>query len=93
MGCRRSSGDASGMSILNVALISLFIGMQGLFQEKDYMNYRFLHKRAFYLAVIAMHVSDPKSQLSVDVCYESKRGDPRLTTLILRPNHGACFPF
>ncbi|KAI9438492.1 Nrap protein [Lactarius indigo] len=59
----------------------------GLFQEKDYMNYRFFHKRAFYLAVIAKHVSDPKSHLNVDVCYESKRGDPRLTTLILRPNH------
>ncbi len=80
------------MLILNATLISLIIGMQGLFQEKDYMNYRFFHKRAFYLAVIAKHVSDPKSHLNVDACYESKRGDPRLTTLILRPNHGACFP-
>ncbi|KAH9173856.1 Nrap protein [Lactarius sanguifluus] len=59
----------------------------GLFQEKDYMNYRFFHKRAFYLAVIAKHVSGPKSHLNVDVCYESKRGDTRLTTLILRHNH------
>ncbi|KAH9061207.1 Nrap protein [Lactarius vividus] len=59
----------------------------GLFQEKDYMNHRFFHKRAFYLAVIAKHVSDPKGHLNVDVSYESKRGDTRLTTLILRPNH------
>ena len=81
------------MSIFYVTLISSFIGMQGLFQEKDYMNYRFFHKRAFYLAVIAKHVSDPKSDLNGDACYESKRGDPRLTTLILRPNHGAYFPF
>ncbi|KAF8269425.1 Nrap protein-domain-containing protein [Lactarius quietus] len=59
----------------------------GLFQEKDYMNYRFFHKRAFYLAVIAKYVTDPKSHLNVDAFYESKRGDPRLTTLILRPKH------
>jgi len=51
------------------------------------MNYRFFHKRAFYLAVIAKHVTDPQSRLNVDACYESKRGDPRMTTLILRPNH------
>ena len=55
------------------------------------MNSRFFHKRAFYLAVIANHVSDPTSGLNVDVYYESKRGDPRLTTLILRPKHGASF--
>ena len=52
------------------------------------MNSRFFHKRAFYLAVIAKHVSDPPNVLDVDVYYESKRGDPRLTTLILRPRRG-----
>ena len=52
------------------------------------MNSRIFHKRAFYLAVIANHVSDPSNGLDVDVYYESKRGDPRLTTLILRPRHG-----
>jgi hypothetical protein len=56
------------------------------------MNYRFFHKRAFYLAVIAKHVTDPKCHLNVDARYESKRGDPRLTMLILRPKHGAAFP-
>jgi U3 small nucleolar RNA-associated protein 22 len=55
------------------------------------MNSRFFHKRAFYLAVIAKHVSDPSSNLNVDVFYESKKGDPRLTMLILRPKHGASF--
>ncbi|KAI0300071.1 Nrap protein [Multifurca ochricompacta] len=60
----------------------------GLFQEKDYMNGRFFHKRAFYLAVIAKLVSEPASKLNVDAFYESKRCDPRLTTLILQPKHG-----
>jgi U3 small nucleolar RNA-associated protein 22 len=65
--------------------------LQGLLQEKDYMNTRFFHKRAFYLAVIAKYLSGPKSELSVDTYYDSKRGDPRMTTLILRPNHGTFF--
>ncbi len=52
------------------------------------MNSRFFHKRAFYLAVIADRVSDPTNGLDLDVYYKSKRGDPRLTTLILRPKHG-----
>ena len=55
------------------------------------MNSRFFHKRAFYLAVIAKHLSEPKSELSVDAHYDSKGGDPRLTTLVLRPKHGASF--
>jgi hypothetical protein len=55
------------------------------------MNSRFFHKRAFYLAVIAKHLSGPESELSVDAYYDSKRGDPRLTTLILQPKHGTSF--
>lgn len=63
-----------------------------MFQEKDYMNSRFFHKRAFYLAVIAKRLCEPQNELSVDVYYDSKGGDPRLTTLILRHKHGASFP-
>ncbi|KAI0317967.1 Nrap protein [Amylostereum chailletii] len=58
-----------------------------LFQEKDYMNGRFFHKRAFYLAVIARHVQNGHNGLDVDALYESRGGDPRLTTLILRPKN------
>ncbi|TFY82387.1 hypothetical protein EWM64_g1615, partial [Hericium alpestre] len=57
-----------------------------LFQEKDYMNGRFFHKRAFYLAVLARHLSS-QSTLNVDLLYESKNGDPRATTLVLRPRN------
>jgi len=67
--------------------------LQGLFQEKDYMNSRFFHKRAFYLAVIAKRLTDPTSELAVDAYYESRRADPRLTLLILRPKHGASFRY
>ncbi|KAG6884333.1 hypothetical protein C0993_012058 [Termitomyces sp. T159_Od127] len=56
-----------------------------LFQEKDYLNGRFFHKRAFYLATIAAAVKSSKGGLNVDVQYESQSDDPRLTKLVLTP--------
>ncbi|KAF7375127.1 Mannose-6-phosphate isomerase [Mycena sanguinolenta] len=55
-----------------------------LFQEKDYLNGRFFHKRAFYLATLAAVIQDAKT-LNVDVTYESASDDPRLTKLVLEP--------
>ncbi|KAF7441237.1 hypothetical protein PC9H_001586 [Pleurotus ostreatus] len=57
-----------------------------LFQEKDYLNGRFFHKRAFYLASLASHLSSQKSGLNVSISYGSMSNDPRLTKLILTPN-------
>ncbi|KAJ7086043.1 Nrap protein [Mycena belliarum] len=54
-----------------------------LFQEKDYLNGRFFHKRSFYLATLAAGVRS--SNLSVEVYYESASNDPRLTKLVLEP--------
>ncbi|KAJ6612257.1 Nrap protein [Mycena sp. CBHHK59/15] len=56
-----------------------------LFQEKDYLNGRFFHKRAFYLATIAAAIQNPKNGLDVDTTYESASDDPRLTKLVLEP--------
>ncbi|KAJ2925593.1 hypothetical protein H1R20_g11503, partial [Candolleomyces eurysporus] len=56
-----------------------------LFQEKDYLNGRFFQKKAFYLAILANSIRNPKSGLNVDVHYESTSGDPRLTKLVLVP--------
>ncbi|KAJ7183097.1 Nrap protein [Mycena filopes] len=57
-----------------------------LFQEKDYLNARFFHKRAFYLATLAATIQDSKS-LNVDVTYESASNDPRLTKIVLEPRN------
>lgn len=59
--------------------------MQDLFQEKDYLNGRFFHKRAFYLSVIAAHV---KKHLPVDVFYDSTNSDPRLSSLLIQSKEG-----
>lgn len=64
---------------------------QSLFQEKDYLHSRFFQKRAYYISVIAAAISRKKSGLDVDVSYESSNGDPRTTTLILRPKQGAWY--
>ncbi|TFK71882.1 Nrap protein [Pluteus cervinus] len=55
-----------------------------LFQEKDYLNGRFFHKRAYYLAALAKAIKDSK-QLPVDVAFNSLVDDSRLTTLVLTP--------
>jgi U3 small nucleolar RNA-associated protein 22 len=62
---------------------------QSLFQEKDYLNGRFFHKRAFYLASIAAAIQRKKNGLDVDILYESRSNNPRFTTLILRPRKGS----
>ncbi|THU79980.1 Nrap protein [Dendrothele bispora CBS 962.96] len=57
-----------------------------LFQEKDYLNGRFFHKRAYYLATIAAAIINPKTGLkNVEVSYISRSDDPRLTKLVLEP--------
>lgn len=59
---------------------------QDLFQEKDYLNGRFFHKRAFYLSVIAAHI---KEHLPVDVFYDSTNSGPRLPSLLIQSKEGS----
>jgi U3 small nucleolar RNA-associated protein 22 len=58
---------------------------QTLFQEKDYLNGRFFHKRAFYIASIAAAL---KENFPVHLSFQSTFNDPRLTTLVLRSREG-----
>ncbi|PBK93042.1 Nrap protein [Armillaria gallica] len=59
-----------------------------LFQEKDYLNGRFFHKRSFYLAKLAEALCDKKRGLNVDCSYHSLSDNPRLTKLVLEPRPG-----
>ncbi|KAF7308582.1 Mannose-6-phosphate isomerase [Mycena chlorophos] len=64
-----------------------------LFQEKDYLNGRFFHKRAYYLAHLAHEIQHSKT-LHVDVVYECAFNNPRLTKLVLQPrNNGSPSDF
>ena len=53
-----------------------------LFEQKDYLNARFFHKQAFYLAVIAQAII---SSFHLPTFYHSTSNDPRLTTIVLYP--------
>ncbi|KAG9015051.1 hypothetical protein FRB90_005017 [Tulasnella sp. 427] len=55
-----------------------------LFNEKDYLNTRFFHKRAYYLAVVAAAVAQSKT-LALNVSYDCPQGDLRRTYLVLKP--------
>lgn len=57
-----------------------------IFQEKDYRNSRFFHKRAFYLACVAAALS--YSRFDFGILYESPEDDPRLTNLVLVTRSG-----
>lgn len=60
--------------------------IQDLFQEKDYLDGRFFHKRAYYLASVAKRLK--ASKLDVDVLYDCAHGDSRLSSLVLRQRKG-----
>lgn len=57
-----------------------------MFQEKDYLDSRFFHKRAFFLANIAASIVN--SSLGVDVTYDAPNGNLRRSTLVIKPKSG-----
>ncbi|KAF8559467.1 Nrap protein [Imleria badia] len=61
-----------------------------LFQEKDYLDARYFHKRSYYLAVVAQSIS---TSFQVDAFYGGAMSDPRQTVLVLRPRKGTSSDF
>ncbi|KAL3436050.1 Nrap protein [Aspergillus tetrazonus] len=55
-----------------------------IFQEKDYTNFRYFHKRAYYVACIAAGIKDKKST-ALDINYEFQDGDALRPTILLQP--------
>ena len=56
----------------------------GLFQEKDYVNHRYFHKRAYYVACIAAGIREAKD-LNLDVKFDLQDGDSLRPLVILQP--------
>ena len=50
------------------------ISIQSLFQEKDYLNYRYFYKRAYYIACVAAGLQD-NPEIRFDVKYEYLNGN------------------
>ncbi|KAJ3032596.1 hypothetical protein HDV00_007333 [Rhizophlyctis rosea] len=55
-----------------------------IFQEKDHMNYRYLYKRAFYLAVLAKEMRKRHKEFPVTIKFQAFNGDRRRPILVLR---------
>jgi U3 small nucleolar RNA-associated protein 22 len=61
-----------------------------IFQEKDYANYRYHHKRACYLAVLAHAIQTSKKKKFI-VEYSTMNGDLRRPILLVKPAGGMVF--
>jgi U3 small nucleolar RNA-associated protein 22 len=58
-----------------------------IFQEKDYLNYRYFYKRAYYLACIAAGLQQ-SVQEEFDLAFEFLHGNELHPILILKPKSG-----
>lgn len=64
--------------------VDMFVVMRStMFQEKDHLNMRYIHKRAFYLAALAGAIE--QANIGVN-CFYSVIEDPRKPILVLKPN-------
>lgn len=58
-----------------------------LFQDKDFLNYRYFYKRAYYLACLAAGIQKSKgSHLSVNFALQND--NPLQPMILFGPGHG-----
>ncbi len=84
-GCRNASSEFKHSLSYSVPVIDS-LG-QSLFQEKDYLDSRFLHKKAFFVASVASAIKTG-GNFDIDVYYEAASRDARLTNIMLVPRKG-----
>jgi len=75
------------LSLKGSSTVEIMVTMPGnLLQEKDYLNHRALHKRAYYLAEIAAGISDQtKDDFHLSYAFED---DLQLVPILLIQSHG-----
>ncbi|KAF9887124.1 hypothetical protein FE257_010499 [Aspergillus nanangensis] len=73
----------TGTKTVDPYTVDLAVTMpSSIFQEKDFVNYRYFHKRAYYIACLAAGIRESKS-LNVDVKFELQDGDSLRPVIIL----------
>lgn len=56
-----------------------------IFQEKDHLNFRYYHKRAFYLAVLAAAISSSAKDLGIEQpIFETEGSDSKRSVIVLK---------
>ena len=58
-----------------------------IFQEKDYLNYRYFHKRAYYLACIVSGIREAREN-EYDVDYSYHNDNKLQPIVVITPLHG-----
>lgn len=62
----------------------LLISLQGCLQAKDHLNYRYFHKRALFLCVVAGQLHKKRTSLGLaSVKFATFGGNPLLSILVL----------
>lgn len=60
-----------------------------IFQEKDYVNYRYFHKRAYYIACLAAGIQQPMSDCGLEIKFGFQDGDSLRPLILLEPRSGS----
>ncbi|OAX81037.1 hypothetical protein ACJ72_04623 [Emergomyces africanus] len=61
---------------------------RSLFQKKDYLNYRYFHKRAYYIACIAAGIKDA-AEPGFKISWSHQDGDTLRPVILLEPTESA----
>ena len=83
----RIASQAEGRVCMNVAVKM----PSDLFTEKDFLNHRYFHKRAYYLAKLAASIRDGLGD-RVDMTFEEEDGNPNLPLLKIQPKIAGVDP-
>ncbi|KAJ5154111.1 Nrap protein [Penicillium coprophilum] len=76
----------TGARTLESRPIDLAVTMpSSLFQEKDYVNFRYFHKRAYYIACVAAGIQDTANTLGFDLKFALQDGDSLRPLIFLEP--------
>lgn len=65
--------------------------MQSLFQDKDYLNHRYFHKRAYYLACVAAGIQ-ADTECKFDLCFAWQNDNELQPVLVVGPAGGQESP-
>lgn len=74
-------------SVLSIDMV--IVMPESIFQEKDYLNYRYFYKRSYYLACIATGIQETlKEQFSLE--FEHLNGNTLHPILVAKPKSSEC---
>ncbi|KAF3403788.1 U3 small nucleolar RNA-associated protein 22 [Penicillium rolfsii] len=81
-----SFGLRTGAKTAESRPVDLAVTMpSSIFQEKDYVNYRYFHKRAYYIACLAAGIQESANSLGLDVKFSFQDGDSLRPLIVLEP--------